>query len=409
VLVYSLLMIAVCALGPLRCGDYSAGMWNEVGDRIVRVPLSCRHLTADKRKLGDAGTLALAELLLHNFSHQVPKEYWEGRGRHLEALELPSNGIGSTSARRLSHALQNRSGRVNVATMHTLDLRDNHLGDEGARGVGGLLGSLAGKTIVKLDLRDNEIGPAGAEAIAAGLLMGGARHLEHLNLAVNDLEDRGAKALAEALEKQQPGVHGVRPLRCLHLSATGLTAEGLAAIATALGVRASRLRRLDLGGNALGLAGGQVLARNIERMILLEHLEIPHSALGDMAAIEIFAAIARVQLRRSELPVPAHERPRGLIYLDLAASELEDGAAKALAQLLGNPAMPLRHVRLNNNRITELGAQMILKALRRSGLPTVVEVAGNQVSSEVTDALQSEAKRATISTNLKEDVLKTEL
>nr|XP_055076022.1 leucine-rich repeat-containing protein 71 isoform X3 [Misgurnus anguillicaudatus] len=80
-----------------------------------------------------------------------------------------------------------------------LSLRNNHIGEEGARLIGSALSTVhsSNKTLLSLNLAFNNIGDAGAIYIAQGLRFN--RSLRCLSLSYNHIGDKGAAHLAEVL------------------------------------------------------------------------------------------------------------------------------------------------------------------------------------------------------------------
>jgi uncharacterized protein (TIGR02996 family) len=123
--------------------------------------------------------------------------------------------------------------------------------------------------LVKLSLVGGQIGPDGVEALTNGSLP----HLEELTLMRNPIGDRGALAVARfAQAKGEPS---------LHLSHTGVTAEGTAAL-----VASGHLAGLDdlwLDGNPIGDAGAAVLA-GCRDLVGLRSLWLSRTGLTDTGA-----------------------------------------------------------------------------------------------------------------------------
>ncbi|XP_016119406.1 leucine-rich repeat-containing protein 71-like, partial [Sinocyclocheilus grahami] len=80
-----------------------------------------------------------------------------------------------------------------------LSLRNNHIGEEGARLIGSALSTVhsANKNLLSLNLAFNSIGDAGAIHISQGLRLN--RSLLCLSLSYNQIGDNGAAHLAEVL------------------------------------------------------------------------------------------------------------------------------------------------------------------------------------------------------------------
>ena len=138
------------------------------------------------------------------------------------------------------------------ATLTTLDLNRQKIGDEGARELAERLKKST--TLTTLHLYGNQIGAEGAKELAEALKMNST--LTTLNLSHNQIGDEGAKELAEALKRNTA-------LATLNLNGNGIGAEGAKELAEALKFNIS-LTTMDLSDN--GIVG----ARCEELSILLE-------------------------------------------------------------------------------------------------------------------------------------------
>jgi hypothetical protein len=117
----------------------------------------------------------------------IPKlcEYFKTGEFFFEARRLDVEGV-----RLLAAALDNN------ATLTSLDLGVNNIGDEGARSLAAALDNNA--SLTSLSLWYNNIGDEGARALAAALDNNAA--LTSLFLYNNNIGDEGARALAAALD-----------------------------------------------------------------------------------------------------------------------------------------------------------------------------------------------------------------
>ncbi|KTG02187.1 hypothetical protein cypCar_00034312, partial [Cyprinus carpio] len=85
-------------------------------------------------------------------------------------------------------------------------------------------------------------------------LRSNSSQLRELDLSVNTIEDAGVKLLSEALKDPHCKLEKLRLRYC------GVTAEGCAALRSALRSKSSQLRELDLSGNNVGDAGVKLLS-----------------------------------------------------------------------------------------------------------------------------------------------------
>ncbi len=103
--------------------------------------------------------------------------------------------------------LENLILLTRYTTLTTLDIRDNHVGVEGARALA------ANTTLTTLDISFNNVGDEGARALAANTT------LTTLDISFNNVGDEGARALAGNITLttlditgNQVGVEGARAL-----------------------------------------------------------------------------------------------------------------------------------------------------------------------------------------------------
>jgi hypothetical protein len=161
-----------------------------------------------------------------------------------------------------------RGGLSNNATLTTLDLRDNNIGDEGAHALAAALGDNA--TLTALHLSHNNIGAEVARALAAAL--GNNVKLTQLLLGSNDIGAEGARALAAALANNAT-------LTSLDLAGTNIGDEGARAFAAGLANNAT-LTSLDLVANNIGAEGARTLAAALANSATLTTLYLFNNNIG---------------------------------------------------------------------------------------------------------------------------------
>ncbi|KAG8459931.1 hypothetical protein KFE25_010980 [Diacronema lutheri] len=153
------------------------------------------------------------------------------------------------------------------------------------------------------------------------------RALAQRDVPVEQLELRYAQLTADDAAELAPALtHGA--LRTLHLQGNPLGDGGVAALAAALGARASPsgLRELHLGACGVGDEGAAALARGLTagRLCALRNLALPFNQLSDAAGAALGAALRDGRELNS------------LATLDLEGNaQLAAGAAAALADALG--------------------------------------------------------------------------
>lgn len=186
-------------------------------------------LELDGVALGDGGAVALAG----------GAEDGGASGRFRAArVSLRGCAVGADGARALARAC--------VASTETLVLRENALGDAGARAVAAALASNETfSSLSSLDLGRNGVGAGGAAAVARGAR--GVRDLSLFGNATMGNEGLMAFAAGDAETSQ-----ALSALRSLDLGGCGADEAGLVAFAEALAGDAARLPRLEtlvVGGN----------------------------------------------------------------------------------------------------------------------------------------------------------------
>lgn len=190
---------------------------------LLDINWTLENLELGNNQLGNAGGIAFASVLKHS--------------RHLRALSLYSNGIGSPGAKELCSAL----GRDD-ASLRSLDLQDNPLGERGARDVGIMLRKNA--SLTSLVISGRHIGEGGVTALSFALSESN-RTLARLDLS-SWLPRAGDSHL---LEDQRPRKFGER---------------GGMALGDVL-ANNSGLQHLNLEGNALGDAGARKMLEGLRK------------------------------------------------------------------------------------------------------------------------------------------------
>jgi hypothetical protein len=148
----------------------------------------------------------------------------EGAAPKLRQLDLKNNSIGDEGARALAGALPS------ATALEGLHLGNNSIGDEGARALAGWLPSA--RALLELSLKGNSIGAAGACALAGALLS--AMALTQLHLGNNSIGDEGARALVAALPSS-------RALETLFLTDNSIGDEHKAALRRACDGRSPKV------------------------------------------------------------------------------------------------------------------------------------------------------------------------
>ena len=163
----------------------------------------------------------------------------------LTSLNLFENHIGDEGANSLSEAL-----RVNTS-LTSLGLSTNSIGDEGANSLSEAL--RVNTSLTSLDLSANSIGDEGANSLSEALRVNTS--LTSLHLSANSIGDEGANSLSEALRVNTS-------LTSLELSLNCIGEEGAISLSEAIRVNTS-ITSLDLRWNFIGAEGANSLSEDL--------------------------------------------------------------------------------------------------------------------------------------------------
>ncbi|XP_063048399.1 NACHT, LRR and PYD domains-containing protein 3-like [Engraulis encrasicolus] len=170
---------------------------------------------------------------------------------HLEELDLRGNDPGDSGVELLSDLLQDPQCKLrrlrNPLLLKELDLSERIPGDSGVKQLCALLEDPHCRW-KKLNLSDCGVTGEGYAALASALKSNPSL-LEELDLRGNDPGDSGVKLLTDLLQDPQC------KLKKLRLQSCSITAEGCAALVSALASNPSHLVNLHLTNNKLGDSG----------------------------------------------------------------------------------------------------------------------------------------------------------
>jgi hypothetical protein len=172
----------------------------------------------------------------------LSKEFWPYlQGTQVHTLDLRNNQIGDAGASQLAKHLKG-------IKVHTLYLGNNQIGATGAIE---LSQHLQGTKVHTLNLSWNQIGDAGAIELSQHLQR---TQVHTLDLSVNQIGAEGASQLAQHLQKTQ--VH------TLNLGRNKIGATG--AIELAQYLQGTKVHTLDLSNNRIGAAGAIELSQHLQ-------------------------------------------------------------------------------------------------------------------------------------------------
>ena len=172
---------------------------------------------------------------------------------------------GESGARSLGAMLRRNT------SLHEVHLSENELGDEGAAVL--VDGLLFNSTLMKLDLRSNGIGGEGALSLAS--LIKQSPSLTSLYVGMNSIGNVGAEALARGLANSR--------LEKLDLSDNGIGVSGAQAISQMLCTN-TNLQELNLSFNNIGDDGASYIANILDRNVTLRCLSLRRNYINNKGA-----------------------------------------------------------------------------------------------------------------------------
>ncbi|XP_052472448.1 protein NLRC3 isoform X15 [Carassius gibelio] len=197
-------------------------------------------------------------------------------------------------------------------------------------------------------LDDCNITGEGCAALASAL-RSNPSHLRELDLSENKLHNLGIKHLSEGLKDSHC------KLQKLNLYHCGITAEGCAALASALRLNPEHLKDLDFTENKIGDLGLKHLSDALkEPLCKLERLRLCRCGITDEGCVALTSAL--------------RSNPEHLRELDLSQNKLGDSGATALSTGLKNPHCKLEKLGLMSCDVTSEGSAVLASALRSNPL-----------------------------------------
>lgn len=185
-------------------------------------------------------------------------------------------------------------------------------------------------------------GPAAARLVGSALRGNGA--LEELKASRQDFGDEGAEVIGNALTQD------CRLLR-LELAESYITEAGTIPLAQALIDQGTRLKHLELAGNALGCSGCRRLAEMIRQNRALVYLGLQKNKIAAAGAIALGEAL------------PSNCT---LEELDLGRNSVETAGARVLAAATRSNSV-LRKLNLQDNELDVIAATKIAEEISAGG------------------------------------------
>ena len=216
----------------------------------------------------------------------------------LHTLNLKHNQLGDQGIEQLAQCLQ-----TNNILKH-LNISSNNIGDNGAKSIGLMLQRNC--TLQSLFLSKNSIGPLGIECIAEGLKHSG---LKSLSLDINKFGKDGAKYLAEGIQMNQSlailnisncyigpdGAHAIsqaintspKTMINLNLECNKIIRSPLSKPTVCCLFECESLRVLNIRCNSLGPEGTLAIAEGLRHNETLQELDISGTSCIGNSAIQI--------------------------------------------------------------------------------------------------------------------------
>ncbi|KAG8348865.1 putative Leucine Rich repeat [Trypanosoma vivax] len=253
---------------------------NKIGDagavavaELLRRNETILHLNLAQNGITDVGGIALASAFIPNVSPNGQPGQWN---RTLFTLVLAGNELGDATLLALSKAAACHRDLSRV------DLSWNKIGPLGTKC---LLRSMQRNPLCTYNLVANMIGDEGTEHLCEALQRYGNKTLTTLNLYRNDVSYRGCKAVGRLIENNE----FILDLG-LHSNTIGL--RGMQELRHHLTSAPNRLRSINLNNCMLGDDGAQEVATIIEADLpTLERLSIADNNITDVGGVAIVKSL----------------------------------------------------------------------------------------------------------------------
>ncbi|KAI4884406.1 hypothetical protein NFI96_013785, partial [Prochilodus magdalenae] len=323
--------------------------------KLLPVVAESRRADLESCKLTKKSCAALASLLSSESSS-------------LRDLDLTGNNLGDSGVKLLSAGLENPHCKL-----ETLRLKNCKIINKGCAALASALKSNT-LNLRELNLSENNLGDSGVKLLSTGLDNSHCK-LETLRLQYCNITDKGCAPLALALKSNYSelreldlcgnpyiGDSGVLllsavlqnhfcKLEVLRLRICNIKSNGCAAMASALVLKSSHLKDLDLSENKLRDSGLKLLSAGLENPnCRLETVRLKKCKITKKGCVALALSLKA--------------NPSYLRELDLSENNLGDSGVKLLFAELENPLCKMKTLRLRDCKITDKGCTALTSALK---------------------------------------------
>eukprot|EP00566_Odontella_aurita_P002665 CAMPEP_0113531946 /NCGR_PEP_ID=MMETSP0015_2-20120614/3777_1 /TAXON_ID=2838 /ORGANISM="Odontella" /LENGTH=922 /DNA_ID=CAMNT_0000430835 /DNA_START=642 /DNA_END=3410 /DNA_ORIENTATION=+ /assembly_acc=CAM_ASM_000160 len=273
----------------------------------------------------------------------------------LKSLDLGFNNVGNEGCMSLASSLLSTR-----ATLHTLYLAGNSIGENGARALADVISQGCG--LRRLHLTGNKIGSVGVKYLVDAFVEDEVRR----NGGLPQQEWGGEQcAIADVPALLEPQAHPPLPQpQAVPLPAVSSSQSS----SHQRPVQQRGVKELFLGGTDMGRQGCVAVARLLETSASLRVLSLANCDLGDEEAEILAESIKR---NRGRLPLES---------LQLSFNRLTCRGVEALMNAVWG-SKTLRELRLDNNVIGDRGAQVVSAVLSSVQTLTKLDLGFNSITS----------------------------